>query len=268
MPDWRFFKDGDGNSYYIDNAGKIVAPGEAGATYRISVRGLDYYIAQAEELILRHNAVEGLLILKTILAMPPADQRIVNAQSKAAANLNSLKQRHGNRFDNMNRLASPLIYEDEKTTVLVHDMMFYSLTIPYGFDIIRNKWRLLHNYWYNGISIGVRMQDSEKRGYDFLLAIDSEKFASKPKSIERLEEHWSIKLFTGNINRSEIFRDEKKVIYSFSVGNSPSFTGFGSIVKNGNFGYIIKAIAPASKNAALAKAMKDAVSSFSISEIN
>ena len=268
MPDWRFFKDGDGNSYYIDNAGKIVAPGEAGTIYRISVRGLDYYIAQAEELILRHNAVDGLLILKTILAMPPVDQRIIDAQNKAAASLNSLKQRHGSRFDNMNRLASPLIYENGETTILVHDIMFYSLSIPYGFDIIKNKWRLLPRYFYNGISIGVRMQSGEKKGYDFLLAIDSEKFASKPESAGRLEEHWRTRLFAENIRRSEIFKDEKKVIYSFSAGSAPSFTGFESIIKNGNFGYIIRAIAPASKDNAVAEAMKNAVSSFSVSGLD
>lgn len=268
MPDWRFFKDGDGNSYYIDNAGKIVTSGEPGTIYRISVRGLDYYTAQADELILRHHAIDGLLILKTILAMPPVDQRIVDAQNKAAASLNSLKQRHGSRFDNMNRLASPLIYENEKTTVIINDIMFYSLKIQHSFEIIRNKWRLLTHYWYNGISIGVRMQEGGGKGYDFLLAIDSEKFASKPGSTTRLEEHWGTRLFTENVNRSEIFRDEKKVIYSFTAGNSPSLTGFESVVKNGNFGYIIRAIAPASKGGAVAEAMKNAVSSFSISDIN
>ncbi|MCL1911600.1 MAG: hypothetical protein FWG13_05295 [Leptospirales bacterium] len=268
MPDWRFFKDGDGNSYYIDNAGKIVASGEPEATYRISVRGLDYYTAQADELILRHHATKGLLILKTILAMPRVDQRIVDAQNKAALSLNSLKQRHGSRFDNMNRLASPLIYESGETAVIIHDIMFYSLNIRHSFEIIKNKWRLLPHYWYNGISIGVRMQSGEKKGYDFLLAIDSEKFASKPGTTTRLEEHWGTRLFTENINRSEIFRDEKKVIYSFTSGNSPPLTGFESIVKNGNFGYIIRAIAPASKGDAVAEAMKNTVSGFSISDIN
>jgi len=268
MPEWHFFKDGDGNSYYIDNAGKIVVSGEPRALYRISARGLDYYAAQAEELILRHRATDGLLILKTILAMPPVDQRIVDAQNKAAANLNSLKRKHGTRFDSMNRLASPLIYESGKTAILVHDIMFYSLDIPYAFDIIKNKWRPFPGYWYNGISIGVRMQDGGKKTYDFLLAVDSEKFAAKLGSVARLEEHWSGRLFTENINRSEIFRDEKRVIYSFSAGSSPSFTGFESLVKNGNFGYIIRAIAPASKDNAVAEAMKNAVSGFSISELN
>ena len=268
MPDWSFFKDGDGNSYYIDNAGKIIASGEAGTIYRISVRGLDYYTAQAEELILRHHAVDGLLILKTILAMPPADQRIVDAQKKAASNLNSLKQRHGNRFADMNRLASPLIYENGKTAVIVHDIMFYSLSIPYGFDIIKNKWRMLHNYCYNGLSIGVRMQDGGKKGYDFLLAVDSEKFALKPDRITRLEEYWDIRLFAKNMNRSEIFRDEKKVVYSFTAGSPPSFTGFESIVKNGNFGYIIRAIAPAQKDGAVNEAMRNAVTGFSVSALD
>jgi hypothetical protein len=269
MPDWHFFKDGEGNTYYIDNAGKIVTSGAPRSSYRVSVRGLEYYTAHAEELIISHHPVNGLLILKTILAMPGTDQRIVDAQNKASANLNALKQRHGTRFDEMNRLASPLIFENNGETTIIHDVLFYSFKTPHRFDIIRNKWRLAHNYWYNGLLIGVRMNGSKRTsGYDFLFALDSEKFAKKLESLNRLADNWNSKLFLENIEHTQISIDETKAVYSFSAGTPPSFAGFESFVKNGNFGYILRSIAPTGASEDVQKAMKEIVGSFSVSDLN
>ena len=56
MPGWKFFKDYDGNTYYIDKNGKIRTSGKPEFKYKaVSVDGIDYYLNQGLELIKRAN---------------------------------------------------------------------------------------------------------------------------------------------------------------------------------------------------------------------
>lgn len=274
MPDWSFFKDGDGNTYYIDTTGQIRTSLQAEPFRKtMSVRGLEFYNAQAKELIENHRPVEGLLILKTILAMPVIDQRVADAQTKAAAELHLFKSRQGTRFDVMNRQASPLLFSSGGLTFLVHDILYFSFSTPGELYVLRNRWRINLFYAHNGLSIGVRIDNQRReKGYDFLIAVDSEKFESKIASLRQLEENWTNRLFFEDIERREISRDENRVLYSFKAGkkggNDFAFAGFETLVKNANFGYYMRTITPFDKSERFEAAMRDITTGFSISDLN
>ena len=277
VPDWSFFRDGDGNTYFIDNIGKIRTTVQAESFRKtLSVKGLDYYVAQAKELIDKQHPVEGLLILKTILAMPVIDQRVVDAREHASVSLNSFKARHGTRFDYMNRLASPVLFSSNDITHVVHDIMFFSFTSRHNVYILKNRWRVNLHYSYNGLSIGVKknLDSNEQRetAYDFLIAIDSEKFGVKIKNLRQLEDNWTKRLYFENIKREEITRSENKVLYSFKGGRREekdlAFSGFEVLVKNRQFGYYVRIITPSEKLESTKAAMMEIADSFSISDLN
>jgi hypothetical protein len=273
MPDWRFFQDGDGNRYYVDSIGRIRTAGDPEFIYKtITVRGLEYYSSQAEELIRRHHPLEGLLILKTILAMHPDDQRIIDAQGRASKSLNFLKRREGDRYEVLDRNASLLIFESAKKTHVVNDFMFYSITSAGTVKVLRNRWRLKNSYWYNGVTLGVRKQrsdgkDKDEGHYDFLVAIDAEKFARPVILIEHLEKQWDERLMFDNVKKREISRTAEQIVSSFTSGGDDGFAGYESFVKNGSCGYLVRIITPASRLEANDEFMRSLVSEFAVSGV-
>ena len=271
MPDWRFFRDGDGNTYYVDNIGKIRTSGEPEFSYKvISARGLEYYNSQAEELILRHHPVDGLLLLKSILAMPPENQRIIDAQKRAALALQSFERREGTRYSELDRKASPLMYKTGGVTTVLNDVLFYSLKTPLAVSVIKNRWRQKYRYLYNGLTLGLgrkRSADgkSSAAAYEFLVAIDTEQFAMPVTQLDHLVKSWDNRLLFENIRRNRISGDEKSVIYSYTGGTEPLFAGFESFVVNGNFGYFIRTVTPQSRFDENRESMEKLVRGFRVS---
>lgn len=262
MPEWSYFKDGDGNSYYIDKNGKIILTDIDGRLYKpVTVKGLDYYTALADELISSHKPEEGLRILKSILLIPRDDQRIIDAGKKASASLKVLKRKHGERFSEMNRTASPALYVFNGSTYIVNDTMGYSISTKYIPSVIRSRWRSDVNYLYNGLLVGFKISKTEG-GQDFLAAVDSEIFAAKPRNIKQLEYKWMDRLKWDVGRRTLVSSDESKVIYWFS---GSSIAGFEAVIKNGKIGYCLKVVAPVGRFASLESAMKNTVEHFSVS---
>lgn len=272
MPDWKFFRDGDGNTYYFDKNGKIFTSGEIEKDFiTVSVKGLDYAVHQAEELILRHHPAAGLRLLKTVLSMPPDDMRIVDAQRRASADFNKLKRREGSRFADLNRKASPCIFRSGGQTHIVNDVLFYSLASDYSADVLKNTWRLKYRYWYNGIRFGMHKTSSavlkSRVKYDFLIAFDTEKFAGEVSSAADLQDSWTVRLMYENLTRKVISKDEKRIINSFESGGADGFRGFEAVIVNGRFGYMVRAIIPAKNFLRYRSDMLKTVRNFKVSDI-
>jgi hypothetical protein len=272
MPDWLFFRDGDGNSYYYDKNGKIWTSGKPEFKYKtITISGMDYYIRQSEELLKSHFPVEGLLLIKSILAMPPSDQRIIDAQSRASSLLNKMKRLEGSRFDNYNEKASPLLYSQGGATAVVHDIMFCAMSIPGQVTILTNRWRKSVSYRYNGILLGVRSntgkEAAENEKFDILVAIDAEEFAIPIKKIEDMEEYWRNKPGFDSIIRQTIERDDYRILNRYESTGSKKFFGFEGIYINNKLGYIIRTIAPVDERKDVSELLKRIVFELQISRI-
>jgi len=272
MPDWSFFRDGDGNIYYYDKNGKIWTSGKPEFNYKtVTVSGMDYYIRQSEELLTSHYPVEGLLLVKSILAMQPSDQRIIDAQSRASSLLNKMKRLEGSRFDNYNEKASPLLFRQGEVTSVVNDIMFYSMALPGQVTILSNKWRKSVSYRYNGILIGVRtITGKEAAGgekFDMLIAVDVEEFAVPIKKIEDMEESLHDKTGFESITRQTIERNDRRIISSYESTGPKKYFGFEGIYINNKLGYIIRTIAPAGERRDLPELLKKPVFELQISRI-
>jgi hypothetical protein len=247
MPGWVLMKDRDGNSYYMDNNGKIWTSGKPEFNYKpVTVDGIEYYLHQGIDLINSHYKAEGLIILKSIMAMPPDDKRIYDAQVKALKRIDSLKKKEGGRYKNIDVKASIQLYRIGDTVILMNDFMQYTLKFPSGIELISSKTRLKHNYSYSGVLVGVNLDTAGRKKnagkYDALVAIDSEEFASELKSAEQFEAHMNNNLAENAFEKRALDLKDTVRVYYFDVKTKPAYRGYDGYYIKVNRGYHVRAI--------------------------
>ncbi len=249
MPDWTLIKDRDGNKYFFDKNGKIWTLGEPEFKYKpVSKEGLDYFINQATELIRSGYYINGLIILKSIMAMPVDNERIVVAQRSASKEINYLVKKEGTRFTKLNNHASILLFRESNTATIVNDYMAYSIKVPVKLKIINKKIREKIRYVYYGLSLGLNLNntDIEERDgyyrYDLMLAIDSERFSSTIRSVKKIELFWRKRLGADTFERKIFKENPDVIIYNYKDSIPPYYSGFEGFYFKGNQGYHLRTI--------------------------
>ncbi len=251
LPGWRTVIDRDGNRFYIDTRGKIWTSGHPGNSYHIvSADGLDYYLNQGIELIRERHIPEGLTLLKSVLALPRNDDRIFHAQSRAAAEINRLKRREGQRFQKYEETSSLLLTRADSIVTITNTRMKYSLTIPFQVTLIRKKVRQRYNYRYSGILFGIIFKKPEPgqhnthERFDALLAIDSEEFKSLLTHVKTLEKHRENLLGRDMYTRTSIQSKDDMSIYRITAGGSFHLHGFEGYFIKEQLGHLVRIVAP------------------------
>jgi hypothetical protein len=269
MQDWKFFKDREGNKYFLDSSGKIyITSLPASNRKTVSADGIDYYINFAEEILSRKKIVDSLLIFKSILALPENNNRINSARVRAAKNIDNLKKNNGDRFDKYNNEASLLFYKTGGRANIINDAMLYSLSSKGKINLIRFKIRKDKDEIYHGASVGINYTEKEinDNKYETLIAVDAVKKKYSILSLEEMSENWKIILGKDILERNELFRNNDTVIYEFSSGhdgvNAPLYKGFEVQKYNGNFIYFLRIVSSGIKFEKLKDSMRDTALSF------
>jgi hypothetical protein len=248
MPDWKYFKDQDNNTYYIDRNNKIYPSGKPDFKFKpVSIDGLDYYFTQGKDLIKSGYKVNGLTLLKSILIIPSDNDLIYNYQIKTANYINSFQRKEGERFSQYNRKSSILMYKEKNKIYLKNDLMFYSMSMPGRVDIIRKRERDRNNYIYDSLTLGSSFNMTDKKGYDIIIAIDSEKFNYPILNIETYIKSLRIKLGKDQLRRNLLYKEKYKILYQYESKSSKIYSGFEYIIINRFYGYIIRIITPKEK---------------------
>ncbi|MBN2039269.1 MAG: hypothetical protein JW864_04470 [Spirochaetes bacterium] len=260
MPDWILFQDKDENRYYIDNNGKIWTSGKPDFDYKpVSANGLDYYLHQGIELIKMHHKTEGLTLLKSIIAMPADKGTVYDAQVKASEEINRLLRNEGNRFEELNKKASILLFKENKHITLVNDEMKYTIKFPeeISVDIASKRIRERIKYKYYGLLLGLKFMETKDSSplnrntenkknkyysYDILMAVDSEKFPNPVKTVKDIENHWRRRLGYDLLKRKIVNITKDKITYKFNDTDSDKYSGIEGFYKKGNTGYYLKLI--------------------------
>ena len=136
--------------------------------------------------------------------LPADNNRIVQAQVKATEVINTLKRRNGPRFTAQNDAASLMFIESEGGIRAINDRMFYSFSGPAGLTVIRKSNRGRLEYRYEGVMFGARnapASGGESKAYDFLIAVDSEKFAVRFKNLDQAVKYWQGTIGYGGLER-------------------------------------------------------------------
>ncbi|MBN2403903.1 MAG: hypothetical protein JXN64_16120 [Spirochaetes bacterium] len=249
MPDWTLIEDKDNNRFYIDRNGKIWTSGKPEFDYKpVSIEGLDYYLNHGIELIKSHNKSEGLILLKSILAMPAANDVIYKAQITASKHIKNLIKIEGTRYEDLNKNASLLLFKYNDSITLFNDDMMYRINAPVFIKIISTRTRQKLNYKYHGILLGYRFLEKTVKdksgysGYDLLVAIDSERFPYNLKNLNNFMDNWRMRLGNDTLERTILQKNSTYIINNYKDKYSPYYSGVeGYYIKN-NYGYFLKAI--------------------------
>lgn len=249
MPDWILINDRDGNRYWMDPNGKIYCSGEPEAAYRpVSSGSIDYSYNQGVSLIKNHYKIEGLLILKSLMALSADSGRIIDVQRKASMEINALIRREGDRYEALNAQASILMFRERDAVTLVNDRMRYSLRCNGNIAVVKRTSRRHSKYEYQGLLLGVNftsaagMARNEARGYDALIAVDAERFARPFMVIGELERNWKNNLGADSFDRTLVENSDSSKIYGFEDASTPGYSGFEGLYINGVRGYCARII--------------------------
>ncbi len=246
MPDWKFFSDREGNTYFIDQGGKIRITDTTKLPYRaVSPRGIDYYLNYGITLIDEHRVHEGLTVLKSIRSLPADNGRIVQAQVKATEVINKLKRRNGPRFVEQNDAASLMFIESEGGVRAINDRMYYSFHGPAGLSLIRKSNRARLEYRYEGLLFGVRNRPTasgESNAYDYLIAVDSELFAVRFRDLDQAIKYWQGTVGYGGLERRVLEKRDDRIVYSFTSRSEPRYAGLEAVFVNGKFTHCARLI--------------------------
>ena len=246
MPDWKFFRDREGNTYFIDQAGKIrIIDAREYRFLPVTPRGIDYYLHYGAALIQEHRVTEGLSVLKSIRALPADNNRIYQAQVKATELMDALKKKNGPRFTTMNESASLIIFQTNTGIAIINDMMFYSFQVPGRVTEIRKRDRAGLDYRYEGVLFGVKTSSTagnNENAYDILFAVDSEKFAVKFNNCTEAAENWKGALGYDGLVREPLVQGDDRLVYAFRSNGTPNYSGIEGVFVNGTFSHYARLI--------------------------
>ncbi|MCU0846644.1 MAG: hypothetical protein MUD12_02005 [Spirochaetes bacterium] len=264
MPEWKFFRDREGNRYYLDLNGKIFITDDITHAYRaVSPEGIDYYKNSGLRLLKEHRKAEALSMLKSIMALPCDNERICAAQRESSAAINEMKKREGTRFPVYEKQASLLFFKTGRNHYLTDDVLMYSLRIPFRTVVIRRSLREMVDYMHTGLMCGIKKDDNTGGNYDMLIGIDAERFRGRISGLAELEKNWSNNLGYDGALRRELERTDSGVMYVFESRSEPYFSGLERICLNGNSGYCIRIVTSRSKNAGNEADMMEIIRGFS-----
>ncbi len=248
MPDWKYYRDRAGNSYFIDKNGKVYTPDRPSEIIPpVSSESVEYHLNHGKQII-RLHPVEGLRILKSILILPEKNMIIRKCRADAGSFINEYKKRHGNRFEQWNSEASVLVAVFDGMTHLYDDELRFSLEAPNQVTVLKNRERQNLHYKYSGLTVGIDIEKEPKEiprsigRFDIFIFIDAESFPTPLNDIDQLEENWRNNIGPDSFFRRKISADKNRIIYEISHQQQPSIAGYEAFCVNGNIGYIVRIV--------------------------
>ena len=249
MPNWKYFCDIEGNVYYFDDAGrpKVVLNNETlnknfdENFIIVSLAGMEYYMAKAEEYFLDLNYVPALTIIKSVLSMPDNDSRIVNAKKECIKLAEKIKKKIGTRIIQEERKIVFFGYKIKENTVIFVTPMQLKITLnDCEVKLIRQR-QLETDYKYSGFTLAL-----QKDNVKVLLAADSEEYVMQRRlRLSNFKTNfyanlpaWSMKsLFKSSPSSKDEFE-----ISEFTFSRNKNFAGYEKIGVNKNIGYCVRLI--------------------------
>lgn len=267
MPDWILVRDPDGNRYHVDPNGRIYTSGKPEFDFKpVSEEGIAFYYSQGIELLRSGYKVEGLTLLKSILAMP-GDGRTADYRARVSADINRLIRREGDRYLALNRDASVLLYREKGAVVLVNDLMKYRIEFPRHVSILRRGMRGDSRYEYYGLLVGVRFGGDTAvppaGAYDALVAIDGESFPYDIRTMDALKRNWARNLGADTFKRTPIRSNESTELARFD--DNTLYAGYEAFFLRGRYGYCVRIIAARSGMETYGPGLETMINSFRLS---
>ncbi|PKL17489.1 MAG: hypothetical protein CVV49_10560 [Spirochaetae bacterium HGW-Spirochaetae-5] len=242
MPDWKFFRDREGNSYYYDRAMKIRITDEKPFDYTpASQRGTDYYLNKGIELIKNGKYTEGLFYLKSLKTLPMNDIRVERNAAEAAKWINYLHKKHGTRYNRFDKESTILLNYTDGSYNLINEKLRYKIVLKKQPRVVRALWKLNDKGY--GFKFGFNLErENTGDGFDCIVGIETRILKGKIGSPGAAEESWRNEFGTDNFTRVEVLRTDDRIIYHYSYNDGVPFSGIEGIYVNGNLIHIVRVL--------------------------
>lgn len=295
MEGWATVRDRDGNRYFVDGNFRTHMPGDAdglpapprgkdsfeSAVTRdddpaakerpasedsrrkpVSIDGLEFYLAQGEELIKRHRPVDGLYYLKGLKLLADRDPRASSAGMKASKIINDYIRREKERFPAVDHASALVLIREGSRVTADNGWCGYRISFDGGLSVVKRQLIERHNYANDSVILGVRSSAPEGR-FDALVTISAEIFHYAVQSHDKLEEIWGNKQ-TDAFAREIIRENEKEVFYSFRGGSPEEYAGFERVIVRGNRGVRVRIFVPAERSGSANEMIRRVIDSFEL----
>jgi len=242
MPDWKFFRDREGNGYYYDRAMKIRIIDEKPFDFApASKRGTDYYLNKGIELIKNGKYAEGLFYLKSLKTLPMDDIRVERNAAEASKWINHLNKKHGTRYDRFDKESTILLNLSDGNYNLFNEKLRYRISLKKQPRIVRALWKLNDKGY--GLKFGFNLdKNNTDDGYDCIVGIETRILKGKISNPADAEESWRNEFGTDNFKRVEVLRKDDRIIYFYSYSDGVPFSGIEGIFINGNLIHIVRVL--------------------------
>jgi len=261
MPEWKYFKDREGNGYYLDGAYKIHITDTISKDYRpVSLKGVSYFYNLALELISSHRVKDSVYYLKAINALKSDNNRILSIQKQATMEIRNLIAKHGRRYELYSRDNCILINSTDSGYRIINDSMKYRFWVYDRPFLIKKRWK------YRGTAHSVKfgMGRSEDVAFDYLLGIESRRYRFNLRDLGEAMNSIITEMAISKLNRKVISRGEKFHINSFSYGAGGPFSGVEGFFIEGNRFIYVRTMCHDNLKGSLLPKMESIVKSFRI----
>jgi hypothetical protein len=265
MPGWATITDSDGNRYFIDQNFKIHVSGEIESKNKpVSIDGLEYYVAQGEELIRKHHPAEGLYLLKGVKLLADNDPRAGTAGMKASKRIIELSHREKDRYQIIDHESALVLVRLGDSVHAYNDWMGYQVKVTGDFTLLSRKTAERHNYARDGAGLGIRFPESRDRNFDAILSVNAELFHYNLSSHTTFEQIWQNKNGNDGFTREVISENESEVFYRFSGGSPARYAGFERFMVRGARGVHVRILVPEERMGALQENIRTVINSFAL----
>jgi hypothetical protein len=263
MPQWRFFMDREGRTYYYDQKGSIRVPYLPQEPIPVvNDLSLDYYTGLMLRYLHEGKRVRALGIAKSLLALKQKHNRITEASAKAVRVIALLKKNNGSRYNLYDKEASIYFIKEKGMVIVIDDFARYRFSSKGYVLKIRERWRNTLHTWYKGSTFGIAGKKGSQT-FKYLISIDVHKYRSDITDIDDLKNYREFLLGVNARKTEAITRSEDELLYSFA-SDDRTLVGYERFVKNGSLGYYIRVITTRELYPSVEREMKEMISKLHI----
>lgn len=243
MPDWKFFRDREGNGYYYDRAMKIRITDEGLFDYKpASGSGVDYYLNKGVDLIKNGKYAEGLFYLKSLKTLPVDNLRIKKNAEDASKWINYLQKRHGTRYDRFDKECTILLGFYGEKYYLINEKLRYKIVLNKQPHIVKASWKLYDKGYGFKFGFNLSNEINAGEGFDCIVGIETRILKGKITSVASAEDSWKNEFGKDNFKRVEVLRKSDRIIYLYTYSDGVPFSGIEGIFINGNIIHIVRVL--------------------------
>jgi hypothetical protein len=234
MPDWKYFKDREGNSYYYDRTFKIrIAETPEIQLIPVTEKGIDYYFNTGVELINEKKYPEGLFYLKSIRTLGSTSSRIRKVQIESAKWMNYLEKKHGTRYELYDMESAITLTGENDRYYLTNSKLFYGMTIAHRPRIIKKEWKYRGTGY--GLKFGVKVNDKgDYQGFDYIAGIESRILKGGAPTPHEAQNIWVHELGVDSFSRKEIIRRDDRILYDIKYPGDAQVSGVEGVYVSRN----------------------------------